>query len=317
MRILVTGATGYVGKALVPKLKELYGDITTLSSKNYFYLKGKFDWDKLDGEGNELCKNLFTIQKPKFDIIIHLAVKTHAGDYCQKHPGEQFLINSNINNTILQYWKLCQPQAHFITFGSSCGYNNDVVKKPENYLIGEPEKGYEVYGYIKRHLLIGLQALHKEYNMSFDYLIPSTIYGPGYDLNDKHFIFDLIKKLTNFNEIPILWGNGQQKRDLIYIDDVINTIINKIQKWSLSNIENKVSFNNIENLCSGQNLTIEEYANIICKIIKRDPKIIKWDISKHTGTLDKSLIRGFDMPLNYSYYEGLKNTISYYSQFLK
>ena len=313
MKILVTGATGYVGRALIPTLERLYGkeNITALDSKTFSILNDTYE---------SLTRQQYEQYNPSYtnvDFIIHLAVKTHAGDYCRVHQGEQFLINSEINNKVLQYWKKWQPQAHFITFGSSCGYNNDVIKIPENYLIGEPEKGYEIYGYIKRHLLVGLQALHKEYNMSFDYLIPSTIYGPGYDLEDKHFIFELIRKLTNFNKIPTLWGDGQQKRDLIYIDDVVNTIIRKIQKFALVNIEQKTSFNNIENLCSGDSWTIEEYANVICRIIGRDPKIIKWDISKHVGTIDKTLVRGFDEGLSYSYYAGLSNTISYYKNILQ
>jgi hypothetical protein len=35
----------------------------------------------------------------------------------------------------------------------------------------------------------------KEYNMNYSYLIPSVFYGPEYELEDKHFIFDLIRKM--------------------------------------------------------------------------------------------------------------------------
>ena len=84
-----------------------------------------------------------------------------------------------------------------ITFGSSCGYNNNIKKIEPNYLKDEPETGYEVYGMVKRNLLTGLTALRQEFKMDFRYLIPSVFYGPQYNLNDKHFIFDLIRKIVN------------------------------------------------------------------------------------------------------------------------
>ena len=291
MKILITGATGYVGRALTPKLEALYGkeSIFALDSKTFSTLNDTFDY------------------YPNIDFIIHLAVKTHAGDYCKVHQGEQFLINSEINNKVLQYWKKHQPQAHFITFGSSCGYDNDVVKTPQNYFEGMPEEGYETYGYLKRHLLVGLGSLNTEYGMTFDYLIPSTIYGPGYDLKDKHFIFDLIRKITDRSTLPTLWGTGEQKRDLIYIDDVVNVIIKKIQKHILS--ENKTW--SIDNLCSGEALTIKRYAKNICRIVDRDFKDIQWDVDKHVGTFDKTMVKTLPYPVT-SPTTGLKKTVEYY-----
>ena len=73
--------------------------------------------------------------KIEYDVIIHLAVKTAAGGYCQQHPGEQWIVNNSINTDMLAYWAInFNKGQHMITFGSSCGYNNDVIKTEENYL---------------------------------------------------------------------------------------------------------------------------------------------------------------------------------------
>ena len=188
MKILITGSTGFVGKHLIKKLKTEEHEITEINSSNF--------------------TSMWSLEKNSFDVIIHLAVKTAAGGYCQEHPGEQWIVNSSINADMLAYWTQFQQRATMITFGSSCGYNNDVEKIEENYLKGEVEKGYEVYGNIKRTLLIGLNALKKEFQMDSNYLIPSVFYGPEYDIKDKHFIFDLIRKIVtakNGGEEVILW----------------------------------------------------------------------------------------------------------------
>ena len=172
MKVLVTGATGFVGKHLVDRLKEEKCDVTEINSTNF--------------------SSMWSLEKNTYEFIFHLAVKTAAGGYCQKHPGEQWIVNNSINSDMLAYWAQYQQRATMITFGSSCGYNNDVIKTEDNYLVGEPEKGYEVYGMVKRNLLVGLKALSKEFQMDSNYMIPSVFYGPNYDLKDKHFIFDLI-----------------------------------------------------------------------------------------------------------------------------
>lgn len=279
--ILITGATGYVGYHLCKELKKLKHNVVELNSKNFYQLP------KLQ----------------KFDIIYHLAVKTEAGGYCQKHPGEQFLINSEINSTILKYWYNYQSQAKFITMGSSCGYDDNIEKREDNYLKGQPETGYEVYGNIKRNLLIGLRALHNEYNMNYSYLIPSTIYGPNYKLSDKHFIYDLIRKIWRgkyMGDEVTLWGTGEQRRELIYIDDVVNILIKMMDE----NIK-------ITNLSSGYDYSIKEYANMISEIMEYDHYKIQYDPNQFVGALNKKMVQTYDF--NYTpIFIGLKNTIEYY-----
>jgi nucleoside-diphosphate-sugar epimerase len=283
--ILITGVTGFVGRHLVKELEKNH-DVTKINSSNW--------------------NNIFSITK-NFDYIIHLAVKTAAGGYCQNHPGEQYLINSDINYTILKYWKECQPQAKMITFGSSCGYNKDIEKTEINYLKGEPEPGYEVYGNIKRNLLVGLKALNQEYGMDYSYLIPSVFYGPDYDLHDKHFIFDLIRKIVNAKnggDKVVLWGTGDQTRELIYIKDAVDVII-KSMNW-----ENK-----IVNLSSGKSHTIKEYAQTICDIVEYDYNLIEWDTTAFVGSPNKKLINTHLQDYQFtSLKEGLTETIKYYEK---
>jgi len=283
-KILITGGTGYLGKAVCSVLKSEY-DITISSSKN--------------------MKSMLYDCQEEYDYLIHMAVKTAAGGYCQNHSGEQFLVNTDINNAFFQGWKNCFPNTKVVTFGSSCGYDANVEKTEANYLKGEVEPGYEVYGNIKRNLLVGCNAMNKEYDMQFSYLIPSTIYGPNYDLNDKHFIFDLIRKIVNAKqtgEDVTLWGDGYQRRELIYIDDAVE-IIKRALTWNLQ----------VCNLSSGQDYSIREYAQIICNIVDYDFNNIKFDTNQFVGSLSKKMINTHLSDFQFTTLEdGLRKTIEYY-----
>jgi GDP-L-fucose synthase len=206
---------------------------------------------------------------------------------------------------MLSCWKQMYPNAKMITFGSSCGYDKNVIKTEDNYLKGEPEPGYEVYGTIKRSLLIGLKALKQEYGMDYSYLIPSVFYGPEYNLHDKHFIFDLIRKIVNAknggNKV-VLWGTGDQTRELIFIKDAVDIII-QAMTWDKE----------IVNLSSGKEYSIKEYAQTICNLIGYDFNLIEWDITAFVGSLNKKLVNTHLQDYNFtSLEEGLKQTIEYY-----
>ena len=286
MKVLITGATGFVGRHLIKRLNKENVEITEINSLNF--------------------DTMWLLEKNSYEYIIHLAVKTAAGGYCQKHPGEQWIVNSSINTDMLAYWQQYQQRATLITFGSSCGYNNDVKKTEENYMIDEPETGYEVYGNIKRNLLVGLRALKQEFKMDFRYLIPSVFYGPNYDLNDKHFIFDLIRKIVsakNGGDKVVLWGDGTQTRELIFIDDAVDIILQSMSAFSPK----------IFNLSSGKSYKLKEYAQIICNIVDYDYNLIEWDTKAFVGSKSKKLVnthlKGYKFT---SLKKGLTKTIKYY-----
>lgn len=292
MKILVTGSTGFVGRHLVKRLKAEEHEVIEINSTNF--------------------TSMWNLEKNSIDVIVHLAVKTEAGGYCQNHPGEQWIINNSINADMLAYWADNQQRAHMVTFGSSCGYNNDVVKSEDNYLKGEPETGYQVYGMVKRNLLVGLQALKQEFYMTYNYLIPSVFYGPDYNLNDKHFIFDLIRKIVTAKELGYtvtLWGDGTQERELIYIDDAIDLII-----ACINNTESPTIFN----LSSGHTYKLKEYAQVICDIVGYDSNKIIWDTDQFVGSPSKKLVNTHLKQFKFTpLKKGLQKTIKYYEDCIR
>ncbi len=265
-RVLVTGATGFLGGHLCKKIELLGWDLYTSNTKIA-------NLDKVD--------NLHIYNDIQFDYIFHLAAVTKAGDYCLKHKGDQWIANQTINTNILTYWKEHQPQAKMICMGTSCSYAPDMPMKEENYLLGQPDKGLYTYAMTKRMILVGLKALEEQYDLKWLYFVPSTLYGPEFELHDNHFIFDFIRNCYNAKykgDKFVVWGDGEQRRELIYVEDAIDAMI------TLLNYENEVF-----NLGSGQDNSINEFAQSVCKIYNYDFNLIEHDLTKYVGVKSKKI----------------------------
>jgi GDP-L-fucose synthase len=220
----------------------------------------------------------------RYDQIWHLAAWTQAGDFCLHHPGEQWIINQHINTNVLDWWRSHQPQAKLIAIGTSCSYAPGVELAEANYLNGDPVPELYSYAMTKRMLLIGLQALSRQFGLKYLYLIPSTLYGAGYHPKGKqrHFIFDLIDKIirgASTNAPVQLWGDGYQKRELIYVQDFVKAALQLAE----------VVPNDIVNIGSGVEYSIRWYAERICELVGYDSATIRYDTSRYVGVRSKQL----------------------------
>jgi len=269
MHILVTGATGFLGTHLCRALESAGHTIVQLNSRNCdLTLHGSLD----------------RYAGTDYDQIYHLAAWTRAGDFCLHHPGEQWIINQQINTHVLTWWKTHQPQAKMICMGTSCSYPPDRVLSEDNYLSGLPIESLFTYAMTKRMLYTGLLALNKQFGLQYLYLVPSTLYGPGYhtDGRQMHFIFDLIRKIIRgkrYGEPVVLWGDGYQRRELVYVEDFVK----------MTTFLNNVCKNDIINIGAGEEHTIRRFACAICDIVGYRFEDIQFDTSLYVGATSKCL----------------------------
>lgn len=269
MKLFLTGATGFLGKFLAPFLRKQGHHVTGISSKECDLTKPG---------------SLNAYNELQFDQIYHLAAWTQAGDFCLRHPAEQWLINQKINTHVLDWWQTRQPQAKLIAIGTSCSYDPAYPLKEENYLTGAPIESLFTYAMTKRMLLCGLMALHKQFGLQYLYFVPSTLYGPGYHLDGRqmHFIFDLIRKILRghlYKEPIVLWGDGEQKREIVHVEDFIQAM------WE---VEQKTS-NRVLNIGAGKEHSIREFAQLISSQVGYPFEQIAFDRTRYVGARSKIL----------------------------
>lgn len=270
MKTVVTGATGFLGAALCAKLEEEGHEVVRLSSTNC---------DLTDHE------SLNRFNNKSYEQIYHLAAWTQAGDFCLYHPGEQWIVNQQINTNVLAWWHRDQPQAKLIGMGSSCAYDPNLALVEENYLAGTPIDSLFAYAMTKRMLYCGLLALNRQFSLRYLYLVPSTLYGPGYhtDGRQMHFIFDLVRKIMRgklYGEPVVLWGDGFQRRELVFLEDFVNILLDLT----------RLRDNDIVNIGAGEEFTIRYFAERICKQIGYDFDDIRFDTSQYVGAESKCLV---------------------------
>jgi len=198
--------------------------------------------------------------------------------------------------------------------GTSCSYDPKMPLTEAHYLDGTPIDSLFTYAQTKRMLYVGQLALHRQFGLRFATFVPSTLYGPGYhtDGRQMHFIFDLIRKILRgklYNEPVILWGDGHQKRELIYIDDFVSTMVRLTPTLE----------NEILNIGAGEEFSIRRFAQLICDNVGYDFSAIRFDTTKYVGAkskcLDISKLRHLNPDLRLTALsEGLSRTIAWFRE---
>jgi GDP-L-fucose synthase len=222
--VIVTGATGFVGRNLVDIICRRFGpqtEVVALGS-SVVDLSRKdetFDW--------------FERQRWTFECghIIHLAALYKAGDWPVRRQGTQFHVNMSINVNVLEAWRTFFPGAKLTSILSYCMYPSHGEPHPESELYGtEPEDYLFAYAFTKKALLIGQRAYAREHGLRSTSVILPTVYGPGDSFaENSHVVGALIGKFVHAarSGAPTVevWGDGRQEREFLFVEDAADGII--------------------------------------------------------------------------------------------
>ena len=304
-KILVFGSSGMVGQSLIKKLKSVKVKIFYPASRNVNLL--------------DMKKTSTYIKKIKPDLVINLAAYVGGILANTKNPIDFLNINNIISsNAINASYK--NNIKYFINIACSCIYPLNCKRpiKEEYLLTGLPEPTNEGYALAKINALKLCEYITKT-NNKFNYitLVPANIYGPFDNFDDKtgHMVGSIIDKLMNAKKKRLkkisCWGTGKVFRELLYVDDMAESIIH----FSKLLVSKKIK-HTIINIGTGQKHLIADVVNILkdkilpnCKILydKKKPsgmknKVVDVKLAKKYGWKAKTnLDQGLQKTLNFAY----------------
>jgi nucleoside-diphosphate-sugar epimerase len=212
MNILVTGANGFVGKALCKSLNNTEHQIAALSryvvasnvNKHYMLTT-------LDGNTN------YTHPLNGIDVVIHLAGRAHVLNDKSIDPYQAYA-KVNIEATkSLALQAAASGVKRFIFISSVKVNGEETTDKPfSEHAKPNPQ---DDYGKTKLEAEQALSLIAKGTGMDVVIIRPPLIYGKGVKANFKHLI-QLCQK-----PLPLPFGAIQNKRSMIYIDNLVDFIM--------------------------------------------------------------------------------------------
>jgi GDP-L-fucose synthase len=297
-RILVAGANGMVGSAIVRNLEsEGYTNI----------IKGTRHL--IDFTDQEETDSFFRLARPEYVFLT--AAKCGGILDNINNPVNYLLDNLNIqNNVISSSHKYGVNKLMF--FASSCVYPKEspMPIKEESLMMGNFEKTHEFYSIAKVSGIKLCEAYRKQYGSNFISVNPCNIYGieNKIDSPNAHVMSSLIYKIwkAKRDNIPQIecFGDGSPKREFLYSDDLADAAIFLMTQKTDSFI----------NIGTGIETSIVEIVDLICNIIGYDGKIV-WDTSKPNGAarrvLDVSNLNSLGWKPKTSLKEGIEKIVDY------
>jgi UDP-glucose 4-epimerase len=248
MNILVTGGAGFIGKHLVRSLLEKGNAVTIFdnfsnSTKESVSSLVEMGVKIIEGDITKLPNLLNAIKN--HEIVIHLAAKISVSDSIN-NPTETFRVNVDGTRNVLTACKKNHVKKLIVSSSAAVyGESNPNVKLTEE----SKTNPISPYGESKVRMENQIRGFESKNKINCIILRFFNIYGIGQSSEYAGVITKFIKKIIENKPLEI-FGNGQQTRDFVGIDDVIDSIHNAIS------YEKSGTFN----IASGKTITIEELA---------------------------------------------------------
>jgi len=295
-KILITGIYGFLGTHLAERLQfdnEIIGINQSNQNKNFELPDIKII------EGDISNKNTLESINTDIDLIFHFGSPTSVVLF-KEDPIKYFDNTINGMKNILEFAKinsikkLIYPSSGSVYANNSPPHDENVIPKPSNkYGIAKVECENLAKKYVDEVNSIGLRIF--------------AAYGPGEEKKQNLssvinlFLNDVLK-----NNVPVIFGDGKQTRDFIYIEDVVTGILNsaELSQQGIINIGSGIStsFNQII-----EKISVQTGKEINPQYVKKELSYI--DNLQADTKLMKSILKINPTPIDY----GIKK----FAQYLK
>lgn len=250
-KVLITGGSGFIGQHLKNALEEQDINVDI--------------FDRENGQDVTNASHLNKAVKKNYDVIFHLAGFSGSKE-SNEDRFKSFQINTLATVNLMELIVEFSPDTKIILSSSRLEYGKPLYIPVDEKHKTEPTSAY---GLSKLIATFMAQVLGNTKNLKYIVFRTSNVYGPheekkfsGYNLIN-HFI-DQAKRRKNL----LIFGKGDQLRDYIYIDDLIQAFIIGAE----SDVQQQ-----IYNLGYGEGISLTQMASLITKIVKKgNIKYVNW-----------------------------------------
>jgi len=301
--VLVTGGAGFVGSAVVERLRQRGGPAEAIAVPR----KAQFD---LAHEAD--VRRMYETHRPQ--VVVHLAALVGGIAANRARPGSFFYENMVMGAMLMEHARQAGVEK-FVAIGTICAYPKftPVPFREEDLWSGYPEETNAPYGLAKKMLLVQAQAYRAQYGFNAVYLLPVNLYGPrdSFDPQSSHVIPALIRKFVEAVErsepVVEVWGTGRATREFLYVDDAAEGIVAAAERYDGAEPVN---------LGAGFEISIKDLAELIARLTGFGGRLI-WNASQPDGQprrcLDTSRAAAyFGFRATTPFEEGLRRTIDWY-----
>ena len=296
-RVLITGATGLVGSALLSQLRKRgFSNVLALGSR--------------DCDLRDTPKVRGVIESFHPHYIFHLAARVHGLGGNLRYKSDILVDNVLINTNVIEAARVSGVEK-IVAMGSGCVYPEITAGRElseDSIWMGPPHPSEDSYAHAKRLMLAHLSAAQRQYGLRFAFVVSGNLYGPkdNFNMEEGHVIPSLVAKFHAARQegtVATVWGSGAAIRDFTYSDDAAEALL-----YILMRADGAI------NLGTGFRHSIAEIAHEL-GIIAGVP--VQWDSSKPDGQLERYYdltqlsATGFQPSVTLP--EGLRRTYSWYA----
>lgn len=287
LKVLVTGGAGFIGSSLVKRLVSEGADVRVVDNLwrgNLDNLKRPDGSSVIDLERNFYQADLTDFSKcaeliRDVDWVYHLADVVGGVQYVFSNEAFVFRQNILINTNVLSAC-ITNGISNYVYVGTACSYPKHLQMVPgvaslreDQTYPAEPESGY---GWSKLMGEYEAELAQKSGKLNVGLLRFHNVYGPGalFEGDGAQVLPSLMRKAIKFPEEPfVVWGSGEQYRDFVYIDDIVEALILVAQRGM-----NK----GLTQVGSERATTIKEAAQLVVQISEKSINAV-FDTSKPEG----------------------------------
>lgn len=258
--VLVTGASGFIGRHLTERLLAEGCDVAVLvrsSSRLSAPIERAARRLNLDDWAGEPLQRL--LRNVDFGMLFHLASYGVAPD--QRQLSEMMKINVELP---LDLVRLAAEQGAAVTMAGSC---SEYAAPVGDQLLGEnaPLETGKLYGSFKAASGIVASSVARELKVPFALLRLFNVYGPGEAAH--RLLPSLLRRLLADEFVPL--SPGGQVRDFVYVDDVVDALLVAAER-----VEVDRSVPNIFNVATGTGNTVRHYCEIVAGLLGKSPHLL-------------------------------------------